>query len=85
MNITIYSTQTCPYCVMVKKWFEDRDITYTEHLVDKNPLAARYMVSLSGQRGVPFTTIETEDGTVEKVLGFDQPALERITQKNTKE
>ncbi len=84
MNITVYSTQTCPYCVMVKKWFDDRGIEYTEHLVDKNPVAAQYMVTLSGQRGVPFTTIEMEDGTVEKVLGFDQPTLERLTQEGAK-
>jgi hypothetical protein len=36
------------------------------------------MIALSGQRGVPFTTIEFEDGRVEKVLGYDVRTLENL-------
>ncbi len=78
--ITVYSTTTCPYCVMLKRWLDDKKIEYTEYLVDKNPIAAQSMVQLSGQMGVPFSTIEYEDGSVEKILGFDRPRLERATQ-----
>jgi len=76
MKVTVYSTTTCPYCIMLKRWLDDKKIAYTDYLVDKNPIAAQNMVQLSGQMGVPFSTIEHEDGSVEKILGFDRPRLE---------
>ena len=77
MNVTVYSTTTCPYCVMLKRWLDDNHIEYTDYLVDKNPYAAQMMIQLSGQRGVPFTTIEQADGTIEKILGFDRERVAR--------
>lgn len=76
MKITIYSTTTCPYCAMLKRWLDDKQVEYTDYLVDKNPYAAQLMVQQSGQRGVPFSTIEHDDGTVDKVLGFDRAQFE---------
>ena len=78
--ITVYSTTTCPYCVMLKRWLDDKKIPYTDYLVDKNPIAAQNMVQLSGQMGVPFSTVEYEDGSLEKILGFDRPRFERAIQ-----
>ena len=71
-KITVYSTNTCPYCRMLTAWLKDKQIDYTEYKVDENPFAAQHMVNLSGQMGVPFTTIEDEDGSMEKILGFDR-------------
>jgi glutaredoxin 3 len=76
MKITVYSTTTCPYCVMLTRWLGDKKIDFTEYKVDRNPIAAQTMVQLSGQMGVPFTTIEKDDGTTIKVLGFDVPKLQ---------
>jgi len=45
-------------------------------MVDSNPYAAQMMVSQSGQQGVPFTTIEHDDGTVDKIIGFDRNKLQ---------
>lgn len=75
MKVTVYSTTTCPYCVMLKKWLDDKGVEYQEYLIDQNPYAAQIMVSQSGQRGVPFTTIERTDGKVSKILGFDREQL----------
>lgn len=75
-KITVYSTQTCPYCTMLTRWLNDKKIKYTEYKVDANPIAAQQMIQLSGQRGVPFTTIEKDDGEVVKVLGFDRSSIE---------
>lgn len=74
-KITVYSTRTCPYCMMLARWLRDQKIDFTEYKVDENPYAAQVMVSLSGQMGVPFTTIEDADGTLTKILGFDVPKL----------
>lgn len=76
MKVTVYSTTTCPFCVKLKQWLDERGVEYTDYLVDKNPYAAQMMVSLSGQMGVPFSTIEHEDGTTDKVLGFDRERFE---------
>lgn len=83
MKITVYSTTTCPYCVMLKRWLDEKKVEYTEYMVDKNPFAAQMMVQQSGQMGVPFSTIEHEDGTVDKILGFDRNGFEAVLQKST--
>lgn len=77
-KITIYSTTTCPYCVMLKRWLDDKKVEYTEYMVDQNPIAAQQMINLSGQMGVPFTTIETEDGKMQGILGYDVPTFKRV-------
>lgn len=78
MKITVYSTTTCPYCVMLKRWLDEQKLEYTDYLVDKNPYAAQMMVQQSGQMGVPFTTIENDDGSVEKILGFDRAKFSSV-------
>ena len=80
-KITVYSTTTCPYCKMLTRWLKDKKIEFTEYKVDLNPYAAQTMVHLSGQMGVPFTTIEEGEGDkskMHKVLGFDQQQLAHI-------
>lgn len=78
MKVTVYSTTTCGYCVMLKKWLDDKKVEYINYNVDENPYAAQAMISLSGQMGVPFSTIEFENGKVEKILGFDRPRFEAV-------
>lgn len=78
MKITIYSTATCPYCVMVKRWLDERSISYDDVRVDSDQQAAEKMIKLSGQMSVPFTTVERDDGMIEKILGFDIANLQRV-------
>lgn len=78
MKITVYSTRTCPYCSMLKGWLDDKSVEYTNYNIDENPYAAQMMVQASGQRGVPFSTIELDDGSVEKILGFDRSRFEAV-------
>ena len=77
-KITVYSTRTCSYCVMLKSWLQSKNVPFTEYSVDYNRIAAEHMVRLSGQMGVPFTTVEFTDRTVKKVLGFDRQQLEPL-------
>jgi glutaredoxin len=86
MKITIYSTRSCPYCYALKNWLDGKSIKYTEYLVDENPIAAQNMVRLSGQMGVPFSTIEYgKEGKLAKILGFDRQKFEAVfsADKNT--
>jgi len=77
--ITIYSTKTCPYCTMLKNWLDSKQVKYTNYNVDVNPIAAQQMMRVSeGQRGVPFSTIEHEDGSIDKIIGFDRQQFEAV-------
>ena len=77
-QITLYTTTTCPFCKMQKDYFKSKNVQYKEILVDQNPDEAQKMIELSGQLGVPFTVITKEDGTIDKILGFDKVRLDSI-------
>ena len=74
-KITVYSTKTCPYCVMLKGWLRSQKLDFVDIFVDQDQEAAREMVALSGQMGVPFTTIEDNSGNIVTILGFDVQSL----------
>jgi glutaredoxin-like YruB-family protein len=72
-NVKVYSTTTCPYCMMVKNFLEDNNIPYTnlDVGVDRNALVE--MKNKSGQLGVPVIDV---DGTI--IVGFDKEALAKV-------
>lgn len=77
MNITVYSTTTCPYCKMLKDFLKEKGVSFSEKLVDQDEAAkAEMMASSGGFLGVPFTVITKDDGTKETILGFDKGKLE---------
>lgn len=75
-KITVYTTSTCPFCLMQKDYFRDKKIEYAEILVDNNQEEAMKMVQISGQMGVPFTVIDQDDGQRITILGFDRPRID---------
>lgn len=79
MNVTIYSTTTCPYCLMLKNYLKEKNISYTEKLVDHDDLARQDMLKDSGGfMGVPFIVITKDDGAKETVVGFDKGKLNQV-------
>lgn len=75
MDVTVYTTNHCSFCVMLKDWLTQIDVPFTEINVEEDQEAAERMVAMSGQMAVPFTTVQGEDGQVNGVLGFDRPTL----------
>lgn len=73
MNVIVYSTPTCPYCVMAKDYLTEKNIPFENVDVSADPARAREMIQKSGQRGVPVIDI---DGTI--IVGFDRNRLESI-------
>jgi glutaredoxin 3 len=71
MNITVYSTPTCPYCKLVKEFLAEHKIKFNDIDVASDTAAANKMVKLSGQMGVPVIDI---DGQV--IVGWNKGALE---------
>ena len=73
MNVKVYSTPTCPYCLMVKKYFDDKNVQYENLDVSQDRNAANEMINKSGQRGVPVVDI---DGNI--IVGFDREKIESL-------
>lgn len=72
-NVTVYSTQNCPYCRMAKAFLEKNGIPYESIDVGADPAAAEKMIKLSGQRGVPVITVDDEI-----IVGFDSQRLNEL-------
>ena len=72
LNVTIYTTQTCPYCQMAKEFLKEKKIKFKEINVGKDYKAAQEMVRKSGQMGVPVIDI---NGQI--IVGFDKDSLKR--------
>ncbi len=73
MNVTVYSTPTCPYCKLVKEFLTEKGVSFKDIDVASNPSAANEMVKLSNQMGVPVADI---DGHI--VVGWNKDALEEV-------
>lgn len=73
MNITVYSTPTCPYCIMAKDYLKEKNIPFEDVDVSADREKAREMIQKSGQRGVPVIDAA---GTI--IVGFDKNRLEEI-------
>jgi glutaredoxin 3 len=74
-DITIYTTNTCAYCVMVKKWLQAKGHTYQEVNLDTDPERQKEAFELSGQLSVPITVITKEDESREVVVGYNLAKL----------
>lgn len=70
-NITIFTTNTCSYCVMVKKWLGSKGFTYDEVNLDTNPERQKEAFELSGQLTVPVTIVTKEDDSREVIVGYN--------------
>lgn len=76
-KIKIYSTTTCIYCHALKDYLKSKDVTYEEVLLDQQPEAIQTSIDTCGSMGVPCTHITLDDGTEEKILGFDRPRFDK--------
>lgn len=74
-NITIYTTNTCAYCVMVKKWLTAKGHQYEEVNVDQEPHRQKEALEVSGALTVPVTVVTKEDDSREVVVGFNLSKL----------
>ena len=72
-SVTVYSTQTCPYCVMAKNYLKKKGVAFNDVDVSKDMNAAEEMVRKSGQMGVPVIEIDNQI-----VIGFQPDAFEEL-------
>ncbi len=80
-NVTIYSTPTCGYCKLAKKYFDEIKVSYTDYDVSVDEERAHVMIHKTGQMGVPVIVIE-KDGKENVMVGFNQGELAKILEEN---
>jgi len=74
-NITIFTTNTCAYCVMVKKYLAAKGLGYEEVNLDQNPERQAEALQISGALTVPVTVVTKEDDSREVVIGYNLAKL----------
>lgn len=72
-DVTVYTTNTCPYCTMVKNLLDQQGVPYKEVNVQQDQEAGRKLVQTTGQMGVPQTNINGQ-----WVLGFDPETITHL-------
>jgi len=73
-KISVYSTPSCPYCVMVKEYLTEKGFDFEDYDVSINLEKRQEMMDLTGgQMGVPVIAIDKD-----VVLGFDRARIDML-------
>ncbi|GAG73441.1 unnamed protein product [marine sediment metagenome] len=72
-RVILFSSGSCPWCSRAKSYLRQKGIRVKEVRVDKDPDAAKDVVRMTGQMGVPVLLIGTA-----KIVGFDKGRIDRL-------
>lgn len=74
-NITIYTTNTCTYCGMVKRYLEMKGIDYEVVNLEEQPDRQAEALQKSGALTVPITIVTQQDDSEEVIVGYNLQKL----------
>ena len=74
-DITIYTTNTCAYCAMVKKFLDAKGQTYQVVNLDDEPARQQEALEISGALTVPVTVVTKQDDSKQVVVGYNLAQL----------
>lgn len=74
-NITIFTTNTCSYCPMVKRYLQSKGLSYDEVNLEQHPERQDEAFKASGAMTVPVTIVTKQDDTKEVVIGYNLQKL----------
>lgn len=74
-NITIFTTNTCAYCAMVKKYLDAKGHGYDVVNLDEQPARQAEALQLSGALTVPVTVVTKQDDSQEVIVGYNLAKL----------
>jgi glutaredoxin len=75
-NITIFTTNTCSYCAMVKKYLDMKGHKYDVVNLDDHPERNEEALKVSGGAlTVPITVVTKEDDSRAVVVGYNLAQL----------
>jgi len=72
-KVRIFSTPSCVYCVTLKGYLTDHDISFEDIDVSADEKALDEMIKKSGQMGVPVIDINGEI-----IVGFDKNKINEL-------
>lgn len=70
-NITIYTSNNCAYCGMVKKYLDMKGQTYSEVNIEEQPEKQNELVEMTGRTHVPVTVVTKADGSQDFTIGYN--------------
>lgn len=74
-NITIFTTNACGYCQMVKTYLKAKGMGYDEINLDQEPHQRAEAHRLSGALTVPVTVVTKTDDSQEIIVGYNLAKL----------
>lgn len=72
-KVIVYTTNTCPYCVLAKDYLKKKGVEFQEINVSNDREKAMEMMKKSGHNGVPQIEINGQ-----MVLGFNKPKIDQL-------
>ena len=74
-NVLVYTSNTCPYCVSVKEYLNEKGVDFVEKNVQTEQEARKELMAM-GHMGVPVLVIDGEE-----VVGFDKGKIDSLLAK----
>ena len=74
-NITVFTTSTCSYCPMVKRYLQSKGLSYDEVNLEEHPDRQADVLQMSGAMTVPVTVVTKTDDTQEVIVGYNLQRL----------
>jgi glutaredoxin len=75
MNVFVYSTERCSFCIKLKDWLKANNIPYVNKDIEEEQEALKEFQDLKAQ-GTPLIIVKNEAGEIAtKVLGFNKQKL----------
>lgn len=72
-DITIYSSNYCPFCIRAKQLLGSKGLSYNEIIVDGKPKVRADMARLAGRTSVPQIWIDdTHVGGCDDLIALDR-------------
>ncbi len=71
-KVVVYSSNTCPYCVMAKDYLAENNVEFEEKNIAEDAAARKELMQM-GHMGVPVLLIDGEE-----VVGFDKPRINEL-------
>ncbi len=68
-KVTVYTSDTCPYCVAAKDFLDSNNVEFEEKNVTQSEEARNDLIE-KGYRGVPVIIVDEEE-----IVGFDKNRL----------
>lgn len=72
MNATIYTTNSCIYCIKAKNYLSEKKIEYVEKNIQEDSSAREELLSM-GYRTVPVILLDEEE-----IVGFNKDKIDKI-------